>query len=318
MTNIIKYLHGWKYTKGKEQQLNPKSPSFCPIGCGEHESQLHYLTCKEQSWVPKVKEESHKLKRRLIQMKTAPVIISIISQAMTHDYSTRNHKWPQASSKHEKVAYMAATEQQQIGWKNLLQGRLSKKWALTQHYHLKEVYKSKSIPPGTYELWKKSFIPTLIQYGLDLWELRNGVVHGSTPRETAIIRRNRLNKDIIAKYSKGPNSVSPAQRRLFQKPEVLRLYDSNHSKQNWLISVTIAQQARKEQLRKLYASYPRISTFDGFSITTISYPSPRYRSSTTPPRKTKSIQKTLRELFLNAQPSVRYKTGTTFPKPQNS
>ena len=46
---------------------------------------------------------------------------------------------------------MAATEQHQIGWKNLLQGRLSKKWALSQHFYLKETYKSKPIPPGIYE-----------------------------------------------------------------------------------------------------------------------------------------------------------------------
>lgn len=275
MTNIIKYIHGWQFTKGKEHQQNPKSSPTWPVGCGEQETQLHYLTCTEPKWLLQVHEETAKLKRKLIQMNTAPVIISTLMYSMSHEYSTLQHQWPKAFSLHEKVAYMAANEQQRIGWKNMLQGRLSKKWSITQHYYLKDLYKSLPIPPGTYKKWKKSFLPTLIKFGINLWELRNGYVHGTNPQEAAHIRRKRLNKEIIKKYSMGSKSVSPAQRRLFQKPLALRLHDSNHSKNNWITSVSIAQQARKHQLETLYHSYPWLTCFDGFSIKPLSSPSPR-------------------------------------------
>lgn len=110
MTNIIKYLHGWQFIKGKEYQQNPKSLPLCPVGCGEHKTQLHYLTCKEPSWTPIIKTETSKLKQRLSHMKTAPVITSILLYIMAYDYSTLNHQWPTAISQHEQVAYMAANK----------------------------------------------------------------------------------------------------------------------------------------------------------------------------------------------------------------
>lgn len=308
MTNIIKYIHGWQYTKGKEQQFNSKSSSLCPAGCREHETQHHYLTCKEPTWIQKVKEETSKLKRRLTQIQTAPVIASIILHAIAQSYNIME-SWPEPFSKSESVAYMAAVEQQKIGWKHILQGRLSKKWIIAQNFHLQMTHGISQIPQSTLELWKKTFLPTLIQYGLDLWELRNKVVHGSTPRESAQIKRLQLNREITVKYMMGESSVSPAQKRLFQKPEILRLRDSNRSKRNWLITVNIAQQARQLQLKKLHRLFPRLNHFQGFTITAQPPRQHRIRLTQPPPRKTKGIQKTLRELFLNAHPSVRYRQG---------
>ena len=60
---------------------------------------------------------------------------------------------------------------------------LSKSWVIAQHQYIKEIYQSTKIPTGTLEIWKTSFLPTLLQYGLDLWEQRNKSVHGSTPEE---------------------------------------------------------------------------------------------------------------------------------------
>lgn len=205
---------------------------------------------------------------------------------------------------------MAADEQQSIGWKNLLQGRISKKWAIAQHFYLKETYKLVPIPPGYYESWKKNFIPTLINFGLELWNLRNDQSHGKTPQEMAQIRRKKLNNEIIKKYRQGSKSVSPPQRRLFQKPLKLRIYDSNHSKQNWITAVEIAQKARKRQMEILYKNYPRLSSFKGFTRKVIPLTKPTKippSRDKTPPRKTKYIQKTIRELFLNAVPSVRFR-----------
>ena len=85
MMNAIKYLHGWQFTKGKEYQQNQQISPLCPMGCGENETQLHYLLCKEPSWTPILKTETVKLKHRLSSLKTAPTIISILLYAMAHN-----------------------------------------------------------------------------------------------------------------------------------------------------------------------------------------------------------------------------------------
>lgn len=114
MTNIIKYLRGWQFTKEKENQQNPNSTSLCPIGCGETETQLHYLMCKEPSWVQIANIEKSKLMKNHSTLHTAPVIISLISFAIKQNYSTLTHIAPTVSTHNEFIAYMAATEQQQI------------------------------------------------------------------------------------------------------------------------------------------------------------------------------------------------------------
>ena len=78
--------------------------------------------------------------------------MSILIYTMMHEYSTQTQTWPTAFSQHKKVAYMASNKQQNIGWENILQGRLSKKWALCQYYYLQETHKSQPIPSGTYEI----------------------------------------------------------------------------------------------------------------------------------------------------------------------
>ena len=60
--------------------------------------------------------------KNLSTIHTAPVIISLISFALDNNYSTLTHIAPNPNTRNESIAYMAAMEQQHIGWKNILQG----------------------------------------------------------------------------------------------------------------------------------------------------------------------------------------------------
>ena len=281
MTNIVKYLHGWQYAGRKQQQireskikskrnkltnkeeqlLEVRKATLCPAGCGQLEQQHHYLVCTALKWTPIIEDEWKTLSSRLKSMKTSPTIISIIMHALTHKYDTTNTRWPPCASSSDSIAYAASFQQQQIGWENMLKGRLSKKWTLAQTQYLLE---NGPFPKGTLEIWKTAFLPTLVKFGLDLWEKRNEIVHGKTRTENQLIQRKRILLLVKKKYREGQKSVGPAQKRLFYKPEVLRIRSTLRSLKNWLKSVTIAQEVQAKQLLNLRRSMKSFKTY-GFT-----------------------------------------------------
>lgn len=204
---------------------------MCPARCGKLELQHHYLVCTAPKWLAILEEAWKTLSQRLKRMQMSPTIVSIIIHALTHKYDTSSTIWPPCASASDSMAYTVARHQQVIGWTNLLQGRISKQWTCAQTQYLKELG---SYPKGTLEIWKTDFLPTLVQFGLDLWEQRNDIVHGKTDAENHQIQRKRILVMIRKKFREGEKSVGPAQKRLFHKPEVLRCQSSLRSLKNWL------------------------------------------------------------------------------------
>ena len=275
------------------------------------ETQHHYLSCLAPTWVKILTDAQQNLSRRLHQIGTSPTIISIILKAITNNFSTEEIQWPLPISESDVIAYEAAHSQQLISWEHILQGRLSMFWLKAQRTYFREQPNSHSQFVGLMETWKTAFLPSLLQYGLDLWEKRNEHVHGRTPKEAKYILRKKVLQQVHQKYKEGSSTVAPPQARLFQKPEVLRCRQTTRSLQHWLYSIETAQTARKLQLEKLRSSFRPLKDY-GFSCPTVistesvnskQLKSKRHKSA----KSTSGYQKKLREYFLLSAPSVRYR-----------
>lgn len=270
------------------------------MGCGCDETQHHYLDCQAKTWTPILKKKQQDLSRRLADLNTSPTIIAIIIYSITHHYSTQNTQWPSSLSESDVYAYQAASSQQRISWHNFVKGRHSKLWIQAQQQYFQELYKTTKLPKGTIDKWKTSFLPTILQYGLDLWDQRNQIVHGSTPEEAQKIKRRNILKEVKQKFIEGRKSVAPPQERLFHKPEVLQCRQRTSSLQQWLYAVNIAQGVRKEQLEKLRQQCRPLRHY-GFQ-----FPKVIRENNQLPTAKTSTgYQQTLRELFLVSNPTVR-------------
>ena len=53
MTNVLKLVHGW-HNDGQQKDLfyDNNEDNICQAGCGERESRLHYIQCKERKKRP--------------------------------------------------------------------------------------------------------------------------------------------------------------------------------------------------------------------------------------------------------------------------
>ena len=106
-------------------------------------------------------------------------------------------------------------------------GRVSKSWSkLQREYFTHSNVLDKTIPYAIergIQKWRKSFITSLIQFGLDLWNVRNQQLHSKTAQESWYIER----KNAIAKakelFMDGIETVPRNRQQLFGAPALIKM-----------------------------------------------------------------------------------------------
>ena len=135
----------------------------------------------------------------------------------------------------------ALQEQTAIGWKNLIKGRIVKKWidAAMDKPDGRIQFGS----PKDGQLWGKKVISLLLAYGVDLWKHRNLGVHGESNVERNMIKRVRLVSKVKGLYRQKPKLRSTDDSRLFGVPLDTRLRSNNDYLEAWLCHVEVAQRS---------------------------------------------------------------------------
>ena len=261
-TNIIKYIHGWQHVGRQKQQMNVKSDKSKYKMCGELETQHHYMVCKCATARLQRTKAWTTLKRKLQLTHTKPSIIAIIGHVIHQNLEVQEHKLMETDVDDDNLI-QSIQEQQKIGWKHMFMGRLSHYWNTTQriycHHKSSYVIAGDHHIPRDYNKWRSSFLITLIQYGLDLMEARNNIIHGEKPTEQQFIRQQKAIKRAKAKFTEGEETVCLPQQRLFYNFD-RRLEGSVRSIEAWTEMVDLAQAKRREELKDL-AKQPDLFTF---------------------------------------------------------
>ena len=91
-----------------------------------------------------------------------------------------------------KAVKLAWEEQEQIGWIQVAQGRLSKKWGKAQgmYYYANPDLRGKKYYTALH--WTKSMISALCDMSLAMWKNRCDSLHGRTKKEQLQKRRDKL------------------------------------------------------------------------------------------------------------------------------
>ena len=111
-----------------------------------------------------------------------------------------------------------------------------------------------------YAKWRSTFLLALLQYGLDLWEQRNSNLHGDTPSNQRVIRRQKAIQRAQVKYLEGADTVLPPQQRLFLHfPR--RLEGRTRAIESWIELVEIAQEKQRNYLQRT-ATQPTLLQYD--------------------------------------------------------
>lgn len=204
MVTTIKYIHGWQNVGAQKKQMGEEIE--CQR-CKELETQHHYLTCQNPGWILKIKPAWDLLKSKLETLDTSPAIIATISALIAYRLhpDIANYMILHPLNGSEKILNLALHDQQKIGWKHFFLGRISKKWKYTQLLYWRQKHNKHHLPQGLMQKWESYTIPSLIKYGLDLWEIRNKELHGDTQLNQHRIHRSNTitrTKELLRQGSK--------------------------------------------------------------------------------------------------------------------
>ena len=192
---LIKLMHNWQNTgrqKGKFRDARiklhsnePLTPTeeerychFCPDGCKQEETDLHYLNCPAPHAMERRRICIQKVLRRLKNLRTYEGITSILSYVLTSisNNEEMDFDWEDLHRDGDMSLIIAIEGQKRIGWNCLCQGFYHTEWARVQRKHYKRLGKDTRVL--NIRRWKKMFSTILTDFSIDCWKLRNESIHG--------------------------------------------------------------------------------------------------------------------------------------------
>jgi hypothetical protein len=214
--------------------------SNCPLCQAPHEKVSHVLHCPDTKAVSFAKQKiQHHIPSTLEEHDTEPALSEAIQKILLH--------WRQGLPIRPTDFPISIRdlirEQSLLGWDNFVLGR----WCPSWRKHQDEYYSSTG-SLRTSLRWATAVIHKLLLTAWDLWDYRNGRLHGHAgPRELA--RHQSFNSDIAAEFALGSASLVVGSRHLldFRSLDDLKK-ESLNGKRHWLQSVRAARSAFSAEL----------------------------------------------------------------------
>jgi hypothetical protein len=170
---------------------------------------------------------------------THPEIAAAITSRLTH---FRQHSHPHLPPNIGHEIRLATLAQDNIGWKNFLEGLASKKWGMAQQRY----YNQQHITSISSRQWLNKLLARLLRMAHALWKHRNDILHNPfSQRNRAMIKL--LHQEIIEEYTRGPEDLPPRDRGRFRFPLGEIILKSLTFKQAWVLNLTAARHAQARQ-----------------------------------------------------------------------
>ena len=305
MAPVIKYIHGWQNMGSQKLAMGEKETN-CKF-CGNLETQHHYFACPIHEWRETIKPAWDLLKMKLQTIDTSPTIIAILSSLIANKFheDIENYIILKPISTSEKIINMALQDQLEIGWKHMFMGRISKKWKIAQKAYWRSKYNKTKMPRELMPRWESHIIPSLIQYGMDLWEFRNLHLHGQDNEDQRKLHRQKIYTKAKDLLRAGPMDLPVAQRTLFKMHATKRLQQSTRQLERWISIIEKAKDIQAENLKTIQQKSNLQKYFPN-------HQPPKLRRKETQPNEHKQnrIQQDMRKYLLRSAPNVRYRTTT--------
>ena len=245
---ILQLMHGWQHVGRQKAQFaengagtnairnnnmeDPETPiGQCPC-CDQVESQLHYLWCTNKDMMNHRATHLGKLRRRLLRLHTYPGIIHLTMEILKSldedqgpDIVLTDFEGPQGT-----LLCGALLEQEMIGWKAFAQGFISRKWKLSQSHHVIE--SNIQLQPKRQKHWNRYFITGIQEYAKAVWTHRNEFIHGASPKEGRMKRKEHLRKRVQELYLR--HEQLHLDLKYFRLPLEKRLQQGVHNLDLWV------------------------------------------------------------------------------------
>ena len=241
------------YTTNEKLWSSKLASGFVPVGknmakwgmwpnnickrCGlVTEDILHLYTCPSV----RAKEERTSAIKNLIEwmesVQTSPFIMMIFIDTLSAENGMKFSTQCPAVSHSSIVA--AAYDQDQLGFRNFITGRISKKWSVAQQIYIDLAYPESR---RTGKTWAAGLVRNLCSYSKVIWGKRSKEIHEDDSDRWRNEKHAELSDVVKQLFLLGPSSVSSEERFLYDTSlHTLTLLPIT-AKQQWINAVLAAQ-----------------------------------------------------------------------------
>jgi hypothetical protein len=204
----------------------------CPRCKKADETALHVIQCQHATAREEWTKQFEQLQKWFDNQTTDPNI----SKAIIYNLK----KWRKSGGLfphhyQDKKIQRAVTEQKDIGWDQLMYGRISTRWSDIQLRYYKRQNSRKT---GT--KWGENFIKELWNMHWSIWNQRNEILHATGNH--VVLGTKDLEREIESELEKGFDLLLPSERYLYQgihMPQVRKW--TAHKKKQWLRTIHSAR-----------------------------------------------------------------------------
>jgi hypothetical protein len=220
----------------------------CPR-CQEPETTEHVLKCPAPAAVQVWESSVQEFGRALKSVRTDPAIVSELCGRLLAWKKGQAHD----GNQEDPLVQAAVEEQVQLGWRAMVEGIMSKKWAAAQ-----QGYANKKGFRFSKGLWASKVIRWIWEIPWKQWEHRNEVLHGtssSSPEMEEIDRRIR------EELQAGDRGFDANSKLLFQAHKTTIVTALPAVRKAWLRSVVLARKKAEDQhaaMRRLLRNWMQL------------------------------------------------------------
>jgi hypothetical protein len=263
--SVSKHLHNLWHTASRAHRISADNSAACHLCHHPMETSAHVLTCPATSATLFRLQAFTTFRESLAHLELPESFYTTCQHGI--DYFTTSLQTgaatkprpPTANSIHPMhwLLSQAYNDQSNIGWHNFLRGRLSPHWGTALTFHAT----NNPTTHYTSQHMTKAIIISLWEYSLNVWEFRNGELHGHSAAEqklrTLVSLQLRVRQQFEA-YTLDPSIVHASDRFLFSRTPVNRRITHNVDTLTcWLSSVEIARQRQSSYIQHLQWSSAR-------------------------------------------------------------
>ena len=243
LVNVLKLIHGWQCVNSRKKYMykardmgrrfdnvNKQYSTGQCSSCKEEETRFHYFQCTAIA-MKKAWRRCWRQFRKSMKNHTDERIFRHMWVGLQSFVCKEFPQYGPAEDDYCEDFFSAYDTQTDIGWANLLMGRISSEWGKLN---------TKLLQNRTYEVddttWTTRCVKNLWSLSLSLWEFRNQQEHGSD-KNMSRAEHDMANALIKYMYDVVKPLVLEQDKWLFQQHEKLKLSANYDTKIAWLDTV---------------------------------------------------------------------------------
>jgi len=261
----IKLIHELLPTNSVVSRYQADRSAKCPCCAWMSEDRDHIIRCPHVTraeWRAKCVQS---IRKTCDYIDTRPMLMDILLDGMSNWFDGGDVLEPNL---YPPQYHRLINQQNNVGWRQLFSGRMSREWSRLQDDHL--CVSKLAGKTRTGRLWTTTIITAVWKQWDIVWKLRNGVIHGQDSTSRAIILRQKAEWQIKTIYDNRELYLPKDQEILFDTVEE-HLTLPTMSLLNWYntyfpMFAHSARQAQKNAVngvRSIRSYFHRLETEDG-------------------------------------------------------